>query len=501
MINVEARPSTPFKNSHLLGRNEVCPQLEKVILPKESIAFRLANRYLAIQILESVFRIANTLKPYVKDSYDANKVNKLLGIAAAQAEIGEDPISIIKIATKLIADADTDALARPWASRIAAYAGDEKLALELAEKASEHTNQWPLRYTANVLKERGRDSKLFLDKAAELADTNKAARKGSVADSVCNFAALARTMHEHNRDPKPWLKKAETALRQTDEKFWTYNSLANAYAAIGDYVTAKSLVKNIVSKPDETAFAKRITLSHIAHRQAKNGDIDDAVKTAYESGFPDIIAVILMKKAYLQAKKGEDPSETLTRALTFAKQEKPGWAERDTTVAYSTAGRILAIAGKNPDEMFKTTTQRIIDKDKHKKPEYKSDVYKHLAMDMFASGKDGHLILDFALSEESRLHDPSMLNDILDAAIACGYDGYFNTIMGRLDSYKKQYNRGGKTEIDSWKIDFLTKIAKFRGENSLTREEIAKLSKEDIQEIKKSGFPVVKEALAYFKKT
>lgn len=263
--------------------------------------------------------------------------------------------------------------------------------------------------------------------------------------------------------------------------------------------------------PEKTQDYKQRTLIQIAYRQAKNGDTDDAVKTAYESGFLNGIARILMKKAYLQAKNGENPSGALNRALTIAKQMKPDlWVKRNIAVAYSTAGRILAIAGKNPDEMFKEAEERI---EKLQSQTDRSDSSKHLAMDMSASGKDSHRVLDAVLPQEPNPQSPfevfSVISDVLDAAIECGYHEYFSFITFRLKNYiesdsVRKYSKECKTqmiaETANFTIELLTKRAKTFGENSLTREEIEKLSESEIQEIKKTKTPLALQALHFFKK-
>lgn len=238
MVRTEIRHGEPFKNSHLERTSPACPPLEIIRMPKGSKAIRLINRYEAIDALRQALDIAKTLKPSDRKYYEDHQANKLLDIAAAQAEIGEDPISTVKIATGLKIDS-MDVLIHARASRIAAYVGDEKLALKLAEKASEHEGGWPFRNVANVLAEKGRDPKLFLDKAAELADSYQLGQEEFAGLRTDNFAETAVNMHKHGRDPQPWLEKAHRTLQQAGKrKSYAYNGLANAYAAIGEYAKA-----------------------------------------------------------------------------------------------------------------------------------------------------------------------------------------------------------------------------------------------------------------------
>lgn len=304
------RPSVPYKES--LIDTEYHKPLEKIVLPQESIANRIINRYLAIKFLEKALSIALKLKTPKEDYFEDEKANSILSVAAVQAEISEDPIPVIKTAVGLNINS-LDVLIYARASRIAACAGNEEMAFELAEKASRHEGGWPLRYTANVLAEKSKDPKLFLNRAAELADTYQKGKDEFAVLRAVNFAETAKDMYLRKRDPKPWLEKAGKTLQQAGEKeSWAYTSLANAYASTGDFPTAKSLVNKIILEtPEKTQDNRQKALIQIAYHQANQGFFNEAIKTAEESDFRNGLVIILMQKAYAQAKKGEDPTRTL----------------------------------------------------------------------------------------------------------------------------------------------------------------------------------------------
>lgn len=133
-------------------------------------------------------------------------------------------------------------------------------------------------------------------------------------------------------------------------------------------------------------------------------------------------------------------------------------------------------------------------------PTNKSESYKQIARDMFAAGYDVHEIINkmMTLNGEEYYISLGILGDVLETALYCGYYKYRGPVMSRVNLCKNDEDEDRKIYLDRVEVKFLAKIAKAFGENSLTREEIANLSKEDISGIRNH---ISKEILAYFGKT
>lgn len=499
--SLEVRPSLPPPESLLWRISDQSSTLEQA-KPSQDIAVELINRYMAIQELKHAKAQAQIL--------DKNhKPERLLDIAAAQAEIGENPNGTLAIIEGIIRDSYITGsdllLAR--ASKIAAYVGDTERALGYAEKASRKRESWPFMGAADVLAAKGLDPAIFLDKAAEIGNSNTKPNYPGL--KILEYTELATGMKRHDRDPQPWLDKANVLIQTVkDDDLWAYEKIAVAYAQLGNFYQAKNLVEKIdCTEPDQTQEAKARALAFIAYRQVEVGYIDEAVQLAMDLKHRTTLPNILFKVAEIQVANGLHPETTLFQAIELLKQkEKDLYFDPPYELAksYSTAGRILATHGKDPSEMFEKARKQAatIEYDNHQ-----SEAYRQLSRNMFSIGVDVHTILDEALILEKTKQIPSpwMLGQILQTALECEYYEYFDPILKRLKNYEIYYDRTDYVSqtwreiIRDYNVIFLVKHARALGKNSLTRGQIANLDSQTIKDIRKNGPSRAKVALKYFR--
>lgn len=507
MVQAEIRPSKPSKPSMLWEHYKLYRPLERVDLP-QTIESKVINRYLAVTAVNSALEHIGTFND------DHAKIRKLLEVASAQAALSEDPTTALTDAIALIQKDRVGITGYLWtqAAKIAAFAGNPDKAFELAETASNTRDFGSIEATsftstALVLKEKGIDPSRFLDKATEVQERALSYRGNSVM-KVMDLTELAGDMAKQGRDPEPWLRKAREILQTNGRNEpWAYSYIANAYASIGNFKEAKVLAEKV--KVEEGHHPSRQdTLVSIAYRQFEHGLIEEAIQTAREANSDKALSDLLLKKAYIQAKNGEDHGTTLAEAVETSKSIKPQYSalqhstEYEIAVTYSRAGRVEAIAGKSPIDMFYralSIAQSIEDE------EHRVEAYKHISIDLFYVGGDVHHIIDKALEIESSRRSPSMLVDILEAALECGYYEYIDVIMKRLESYRHIHKEDftvlgspwGKI-IDDWKSTFLLLQARIFGERSMTRQEIVQLPAPELQKILLGKHPKAREALRYF---
>lgn len=504
---VEVRTSKPSQPPPLWEHYSLYRPPERVDLSK-SIESSVVNRYRAVKALGKALEQVMTLN-------DGTRIRRLLEIASVQAEIGEDSSVVLEGAIAIIKkDRHLSGSNYAHAARIAAFTGDFDRAFELTELASNeryfgHLESWPYTATARVLKGKGIDPAIYLDKAAQAQEDHLGHRDSFSSLKASSLAQFAVEIAEYGRDPDPWLRRARDILEKSgQDESWAYYSLADAYAHFGKFDEAKELAEKV--KVEEGHHPSRQdALVRVAYRQFEHGLIEEAVQTATEANSPRAISDLLLKKAYQQAKEKKDPDQALKGAIEAAGQIKPQYpAIQDSTecelaLAYSRAGRIKAIAGGDPKDMFDNASNMVTSV---KDPEQKVDAYKHIAIDLFYAGKDVHEILNLALETESREQSPAMLQDILEAALECGYYEYVDVVMQRLEICLNKYDKNSKVfdhtwsqTIDDWKAIFLTMQTKVFGERSMTRQEISGLPKSEVLKIIASGHPKAIAALAYLR--
>lgn len=479
MIQTErVRPSKPNQPPVLWNHYSFYRPLERVDLP-QATELKLLNRDLAFKALDLALRLVDNLN-------EEDKIKDSLEIAAVQAEIGVDTTAALNKALTYIKEKyRPSAVDCSRAATIAAFTGDLEKANELTELTAREFGReaWPYMSVARVLKIKGLDATFYLDKASELLDRDINGR-GFPSLKAQSLARHAIDMADFGRDPEPWLVKSREVLEKSgQDESWAYAYLASAYAHFGRFNEAKVIAEKVKVEEGHSPSSQD-ALVWVARSEFEHGLIDQAIETARKANSPEAVSDLLLRKAYGEAKSGSDPEETLKSAIQSAWeiQRTPneryilGPVEYKVSGAYSMAGRIRAMAGKNSEEMFNHALEvagKIDEQDK------KARAVKRIAIDIFYTGRDPINLVDALLVLDSKEKSPVILQEILEAALECGYYQYVDEIMKRLESYRNLHDPNSKVlsntwsqNIDQWKINFLLMQAKIFGERSASTRDI-----------------------------
>lgn len=362
-------------------------------------------------------------------------------------------------------------------AEVAAYIGDHTKALEYARKASSgcHSsrffNIYPFYLVADVVASRGGDAGEFLDEAVKTAEVvEKAEREdgdGRFLDlEATKQISLAMALRRHGREFEPWLANAaKMILEREGPTGWAYAKLARAYAVVGRFDEALVSVDSIVDieRPENTELERRETLGQIAMTMFESGQPDRAIQLAQDASVWSVASLLLMKKAYLLAQDGQNPSDTLDEgvvaALKLDKDKEPllGCIEDRRVSAYSVAGRILALAGLESEPKF-------IQARAHADAEANweaGESYWRIIQDMFTSGYDVTELFDYAMNlEYRRTTVSSVFYPIWKAALDIRRLEYQAPLMDRLAADRLAYQSLEHSQWNSsYKVRFLLRKA------------------------------------------
>lgn len=390
----------------------------------------------------------------IAESLEVIKINNLkeqaeaiIDIATIKVILREDPSELITQAIELSPGniSGTD-LILYGASLVAAYSGDFERSFTLAQESiRKNEGPWPLRSTARVVHALGGDTQPFLDSIETLLElkTNRNIKQfpGLLAVS---YASTAELMVYLGKDPIQYLEKASEILANASEdSFWAYESLADAYAYSGQIDQAKILIGKIkLNDPDRTGELKQAALQSIAYQQARQGNFGEAFTAAKESDLYNVTARIHLAKAFSEVSAGNDPQEHLDKAVVEIAAEDPGpeWRNKGyrMAVVYSEVGRILTLAGKNPDEAFKAAFDIANSLESNKK---KAQCLAEIAPNISIGGGSAKRFIEAALALHKRSGLLDDLFDIYEGALESGLPEIAETILDRVKNMKEEYEK------------------------------------------------------------
>lgn len=401
------------------------------------------------------------------------KGESILDAAAVKLILGEDVSEVVDQAIKLtphIRYIIAANLITNQAAIISAYAGDFEKAHQLAKRAANNNEPWPLRYSARIVNAMGGDPEPFLESMQKVLQLERAKQ----TERRHNFPGLfaltlsrtAQSMQQLGKDPMPYLTEAEELLEGSQTESWAYTQIAYAYTNLGDYEKALSLVDKIkLEDDDKTAKKKSEALSVIAHRQAKQGDFKDALETAAKSGRPRTVCNIHLAKAHSQSMAGEDPTQEIGLAVSNAEtmegkiNYKP--SEYQQALIYSQAGRILALFGGESSVYFETASKTANSLDSES---LKISCLMEIAPNLSAGGVDTTLLFENVITSldtdnTGELKSPGNLFDIHESALESGHTEFVDKLMALLDAEKHRYGQTYRDIVVYWKPAFLLKTA------------------------------------------
>jgi len=368
-----------------------------------------------------------------------------LDLCVVQLTLGENPTQLIE---ETLQFAPKDRIGEDSilyrAGLIAAYAGNYDYALALAKEAGGSYHSWPLQNITEVVHSSGGDSQPFLEALSSALETETAwfaKHKDLSGLLVMSYTETAELMIKIGKDPEPFLRKAEDILAANPDSSWAYVNLISVRAAQGNIALAKEMVDRIRC-PKNSEDEKRRSLAIIARAQAEQEDFAASLQTAKETGLGVVVTDVLLDNARYLAKKGEDPTEILEQTINYARNVPNGEffflssspTKEGLAKVYAEAGRILALAGKNPEEKFLKAVQTA------KSLSGEDSQIRRLmeiAPVIRASGKETWELYRRALlkyDESIRLKDDLIpLFDIHKSALESGYRDFVEEIMARVE--------------------------------------------------------------------
>jgi len=335
--------------------------------------------------------------------------------------------------------------------------------LGLARQACGNHDSWPLRCATEVVHSLGGDSRPFVEALARAlsAEIEWHSRTDGFRDTsglgVVSCAEAAVLMMKLKRDPEPYLSQAQNILaKPNSDSRWAYGHLAYAYALKGDLAYAKTLVEKIEDRNSE--IEKKRSLGRIAILQASRKDYEGAYSTALETDLGVVVTDVLLAKACSLAKSGQNPSETLETATDYALSLPEGKFfflgdnKKGVAAVCAEAGRILTLAGKNPDEKIKKALQITKTLD----PDYQNSVLMDIAPAIRAAEKDVRKLYKGELDWYDEIDFPGgelfTLFGIHRSALKSGYSEFVNKIMRRADERKRSQKQSAREGYPSFLI-------------------------------------------------
>jgi len=464
---IERRVTPPYKVPRIFYKS---PDSYPFLPTPQAQPLSTEQHYVHITSAVEALNRANALLPACTTQDQHNDI--LLKIAATAAEIGVHThptlLSVVYKPNEVNYSAwkNTD-----WfkIAKIAAWIGDADQAFAHAGNAAKFGHEsrfhdiYPFYEVGHVLAQRGDDPTRFLDKAEEIADylerLEREKSEGFLGLYATFFTDMAVNLQRYGRDPNPWLERARKMIEDSkpEDGRWAYGDLARAYARIGDIPQALETAKLINCSDDtKTKIERRKTLATIALFQFEAGDRDEALGSAQEVGALPTVAKIVTHWAYLIAKGGHSPVTLLLESIVATARLRFGdvfllCPDSQMSEVYSVSARILAIAGQNPDAMFK---QALLHADS-KANFFPFVSYRRIIQDMTALGLDVSEVFEQMISSHLKSANSHAINEIWQIALDYGRLDYENRLMKALGRKRRNLKTDDeRSNYNFWKTQF-----------------------------------------------